>query len=231
MRAYVISLEKRPDRWVSFLQHIQTNRLDHIFDFKLFHGIDGETLNLDEFQHRGSPQNLTQIDNLRGHLGCNLSHLECWRQIANGQEMALVFEDDARLIDGIDAEMVQAALNGLPKEADLVWLNDYNFWAREHFKNKVVRKRSQNTFLRSFFSPRCSVSFTQMLDVLTTAEAYIVTPEFSQKMYDGIKNNLGANDRHMQLFIAKNSSYKVYQTNPALFTQADRADSATLVKR
>ena len=124
--------------------------------------------------------------------------------------------------------MVQSALNLLPKNADLVWLNDYNFWARESVKCKIVCKLSRNFFLRSFVSSRRSVSFTRMPDVMTTTEAYIVTPKFAKNLYDGIKNNLGATDRHMQLFIAKSlqSNYKIYQSNPALFTQADRADSA-----
>ncbi|MBK1641137.1 hypothetical protein CKO12_04465 [Chromatium okenii] len=229
MRAYVISLEKRPDRWSAFMKHMHSHQLNRIFELTLVHGVDGEKLNLDSLRHRVSPQNLAQIDHLRGHLGCNLSHLECWHQIANDKEIAVVFEDDARLLDGIDAKMVQVALNGLPKDADLVWLNDYNFWARESVKVKVFRKLSH--LLDNRLSRR-SVSFTQMPDVLTTAEAYIITQNFAQKLYDGISNTLGANDRQMQLFIHKlpQSNYKIYQSNPALFTQADRTDSATLIK-
>jgi GR25 family glycosyltransferase involved in LPS biosynthesis len=224
MQAYVISLERSPQRLSSFLQHTKSTGLNDVFHFTPIPAVDGTKLDLSTLTHRVSESNLSQITRIRGILGCALSHLDCWRKIADGTDVAAIFEDDARLIDGINYTMVDAALRNLPSYLNLVWLNDYNLWAREDLKRKVRRKLAK-VVGKTLLEAR-SVTFTAMPDVMTTTEAYIISPKFAKTLHDGLMNNLGACDRHMQLFIAK-SGMRVLQSNPALFTQADRSDSTT----
>ncbi len=226
MRAFVINLERRPDRLQAFMQHMQQAGMDQVFQFETFKAVEGRDLDLEAFRHRVSPANWAQIDRLRGHLGCSLSHLECWRQIAAGQAPAAVFEDDARIVSGIGQDLIRAALQDMPRGAGLVWLNEYNYWQREPLMRKLQRKLRSALGLGPA-APR-SVAYTPMPDVLTTMESYVVAPDFAQRMYEGVHDSLGAIDRQVQAFVAR-SGRQATQCHPPLFTQADRSDSATQI--
>jgi glycosyl transferase family 25 len=70
-------------------QHLSEVGLPHEF----FSGIDGLVLSEGEYLAHGGQSGLT-----RGEVGCWLSHLAVWRQVANeGLPCALVLEDDAQL--------------------------------------------------------------------------------------------------------------------------------------
>jgi len=224
MQAYVINLERTPLRLSSFLQHMQNAAMNEVFHFIPITAVDGHKLDLESLAHRVSEANREQITRIRGHLGCALSHVECWRRIAEGTKTMAIFEDDARIVDGVSPALIRDAITNLPTNANLVWLNDYNYWAREGLRSKVRRKLSR--FLGDRFLHPTTVNFIAMPDVMTTMEAYVVSPTFARSLCDGLVNNLGAIDRHVQLFIGKSGS-RVLQSNPALFTQADRSDSAT----
>ena len=124
---------------------------------------------------------------------------------------------------GIDAALVASALKKLPNDAEMVWLNDYSYGARADLGGRLRTKLAQLTGadIRSG-----KVSFGARPDVLTTAEAYAITPAYARRLISEIENNIGAIDRHMQLVNSRPRS-KVYQTEPPLFGQADRSDSDT----
>ena len=68
-----------------------------------------------------------------------------------------------------------SALNRLPGDADMVWLNDYNYGARAGLGYRVRRKLSG---LTGAPIQHRKVTFGPMPDVLTTTEAYIITPAY-----------------------------------------------------
>jgi hypothetical protein len=105
----------------------------------------------------------------------------------------------------------------------MVWLNDYNYGARAGLGYRLRRKVAGLT--GRALRPR-KVTFASMPDVLTTTEAYVVTPAYGRRLVEGIENDMGAVDRHMQLFNSR-ARGRVYQADPPLFGQADRADSDT----
>lgn len=232
MRAFVISLPRRADRLKSFMDHVVATRLNTVFDFDPVAAVDGIALDVTELQpriarpyssnlHARSVMNL-EAREIRGMLGCALSHLEVWRRVSELGEPAAVFEDDARLGPDIDVAMVASALEKVPKRADLCWLNDCHYGARGGFRFRLRRKLTR--YLGPLPSPT-RVSFTPMPDIMVATDAYILTADFAGRLWQELMNSLGAVDRHMQLFIAHNNS-RVYQSYPPLFT-TDFTDSDT----
>ena len=207
MEALVIGLERKPERMAAFVEHMHDLKLDEIFQFTPFAAIDGHQLDLESLNGRLPDSNWEQRERIRGILGCALSHLECWRRIANGSE-----------------PVIRSALKNLPSDATLVWLNDYNYWNREGLRHRLQRKL--RAAVRRHSTDQTSVEFSPMPDILNTMESYVLFPQFAEKIYDAMVNNIGAIDRYLQVFVA-NSKERTIQCHPGLFTQADRTDSST----
>ena len=225
MHAYVVSLAKRPERLAEFRAHLAATGLQALIDPELFVGLDGSQLDLESLKPRISPSNLVNMSEgkLRGNLGCTLSHLELWRRIGEQAEPMMIMEDDARLEPGIDASMVASALKRLPKDADLIWLNNYNYGVRAGVGSRLRRKFARLTGAEI---PARKVTFGSMPDVLTTTEAYVIAPAYARRLADAVENDIGAVDRHVQLFNSRTRN-RVYQSEPPLFGQADRSVSDT----
>jgi len=225
MRAYVVSLAKRPERLAAFQEHLAETGLQACIDVEPFVGVDGSQLDLESLKPRIAPWNLEHMTEgrLRGNLGCTLSHVELWRRVGEQTQPILILEDDARLSAGVDAQMVASALKSLPTDADFVYLNDYNYGVRAGIKARVRRKI---THLSGIEMRARRVTFAAMPDVLATTEAYVVSPAYGRRLSTTIGNELGAVDRQVQLFNGR-AQGKVYQAEPPLFGQADRSNSDT----
>lgn len=99
MKAHVINLAKRTDRWNRFVASAQETGIDYI----RFEAIVPSGEDLKAWRH--SP----------GLLGCNLSHKKLWEQFLDTDEPYLfVLEDDARQVEEWDEV--------LPKEFDILYL-------------------------------------------------------------------------------------------------------------
>ena len=219
MRGFVMSLARRPERLAAFQEYWAHTGLDQCLDVEPFVAFDGAQLDLEAVKPRISPRNVSMPETrLRSIAGCALSHLELWRRIAAQQEPMMVFEDDARLAAGVNVDMLASALRRLPSDADLVWLNDYSYGARASLRYRL--------HLKLLGRPPARVTFSAMPDVLTTTEAYVITPSYAARLVEAIAHDLGAVDRHMQIWNGKIRG-RVYQANPPLFGQADRKDSDT----
>ena len=108
------------------------------------------------------------------------------------------------------------------RHAELCWLNDCHYDARGGFRFRLRRKLARYAGLLPAPS---RVSFTRMPDMMVATDAYVVTPDFARRAREAIYGNLGAIDRHMQLFVARHRCL-AFQTYPALFT-TDFTDSDT----
>lgn len=99
MKAHVINLAKRTDRWKRFVASAEETGIDYI----RFEAIEPSEEDLKAWRH--SP----------GLLGCNLSHKKLWQDFLQTDEPYLfVLEDDARQIEEWDGKM--------PKEFDILYL-------------------------------------------------------------------------------------------------------------
>lgn len=95
----VLSLDRRPDRWASFVAAaIDTVGPEFTARCVRVGAVDGATLvATPELEHlfRGN-----DFGWRRSFIGCALSHLALWREAAEGDAVTLVFEDDARMPPG-----------------------------------------------------------------------------------------------------------------------------------
>lgn len=102
---YVINLDRRKDRWLSFNSASGVKDLQHL---ERWSGTDGKTINLDTDERvslftkynitRGIRRSHMEL-NSKGGVGCYISHVEVWKHFLNNSnsDVALVFEDDVIL--------------------------------------------------------------------------------------------------------------------------------------
>lgn len=105
--AYVINLDRRPDRWQHILNMLQTRGFSRIVRIA---AIDGNTLTPKQLQSWVTPEGLASLTRERqtheelgssGAVGCYLSHMEAWKRIVQQQEPGFVIEDDCVLVENI----------------------------------------------------------------------------------------------------------------------------------
>ena len=124
----VINLERRPDRWADFTERLSASAdTDTASKFVRVEGVDGHALVMnDEIAHlfRNNDFNFR-----RGIIGCGLSHINLWQQLANGDDdMVLIVEDDATFVPHLRNELVDA-LGQLPgaNTFDLAFLGSFHW--------------------------------------------------------------------------------------------------------
>ena len=141
MKVYCINLQRRPDRREKVEKEFQREGLENVEFFTATDGCDHPRMN-------------------RGECGCTDSHIRVWRDIvAKGHPWALVFEDDARLVEGFK-ERLEEVLPDLPNDWDYV-----NLGAVPGF-NLFERRVSRNLIKGSS----------------TTAHAYIISQKGAQHL-------------------------------------------------
>lgn len=105
---YVISMADSHERRAGIARQLDALGLP----FRFFDAVRGSALSAEDKQRILGPREITheliERDMTDNEIGCALSHLGvCERLVAEGQDMALVMEDDARLLPGF-ADAVSA---------------------------------------------------------------------------------------------------------------------------
>jgi GR25 family glycosyltransferase involved in LPS biosynthesis len=103
----VINLDRRADRLEAFRRHVvEVAGPDLASRIERFAAIDGRTLSLTpDIQHTFRSNNFTYR---RSYIGCALSHLALWGQLARGEAPAfLVLEDDVTLCPGFEGQLAE----------------------------------------------------------------------------------------------------------------------------
>ncbi|MFW5472227.1 glycosyltransferase family 25 protein [Knoellia sp. CPCC 206450] len=169
MHAYVINLERSPNRRAHITRELARTGLTH----DIVTGVDGQGLDLGD-RATIAPELLAKNDFPAGSAGCALSHLQVYRRILeDGHEHALVLEDDVTLPAdlGTIVEQVVPHLTG----AEVVLLN---YGSRDG----VVLAREG--------SVRLSATRTLALPVdiasIVNAGAYVITRDACRRMVAGL---------------------------------------------
>ncbi len=103
----VINLDRRRDRWDSFCTDARDALSSKFFErFERVPAVDGLSLSMDASIHRTFRGN--DFNYRRGMVGCALSHVAVWKQLAERDDaIYLVLEDDARLSSGFEGQLVE----------------------------------------------------------------------------------------------------------------------------
>jgi GR25 family glycosyltransferase involved in LPS biosynthesis len=241
----VINLDNRTDRLSSFQGHVAARLPD--VTFTRISAVNGRELILDDaLLGRIDPRNFIPgtDSQMRGNVGCTLSHIKAWRVAQCVQERhVLVFEDDARFVSGSAMRHFARAIRRVPEHADLVFLNEYN---RTDWRAALIRGLSgasrtgshgeliggrgrQLASAESFLAMNLNAIVFRPWEAthLKTTEAYLISPRFARALADRLQDWLGAVDEHIRVFVQAEGA-KAFEMIPALFRQADRSDSNIL---
>ena len=159
---YLINLEKNTDRLASFAQYYNNSDLK-ISPFTKVKAIYGKDIDYTSFISPNVELNMTP-----GMVGCFLSHLNVYKTIIDGdKEMALVFEDDARIIKNIHANTIEKLPQIIPEDWDIILLG-YDISNPVH--HKIIRSRDCIK-LHGFYG----------------THAYLISKEGAKKMINLVK--------------------------------------------
>lgn len=125
MKVYCINLKRRPDRREKIEKEFQREGLENVEFFTATDGCEHSRMK-------------------RGECGCTDSHIRVWKDIvAKGHPWALVFEDDARLVEGFK-EKLDEIMSELPGDWDYLNLGTFPILKLpfEHVSTRLTRGSS-----------------------------------------------------------------------------------------
>lgn len=109
MRAYVINLSRRPDRWDRIVPHLQSFDMD----VHRIPAVDGRTLNSDDIAYGWKKQGRSSQAKWLASAACYFSHIKALEAaIDNGIFPCLILEDDAVLNEKPEPEPGMVYLGG-----------------------------------------------------------------------------------------------------------------------
>lgn len=165
---YLINLDRRPDRGEKLRQLYLRSDLGEVL--QRVPAIDGKKLDMSQIQitdtaladvnrSKGSRGYRTEHHQLTpGAVGCYLSHVKAWQEIAHGdKEYALILEDDAQLPPTIGNRMLSLS-EAVPQDWDMLLFG--------YVLHRSSKKYPRYTDVTRFFQLHC----------------YLVTRECAKKM-------------------------------------------------
>ena len=137
MKAFVINLDRSPNRWESFRR--ANSRLEA--DIERIVAVDGLLLQ-DKWQHLSRWMHVTHEHcklNIHAAIGCYLSHRKCWQQVINQDlPFALVLEDDAQATHY--ANDLLASYESCPLPVDWLKLHVHRYPNRRDMQKDLGRQ-------------------------------------------------------------------------------------------
>jgi GR25 family glycosyltransferase involved in LPS biosynthesis len=132
MDVYLINLERNSDRLSYFVKQYMTSDLKYK-QFNRIHAVDGKTLELESKVSTRAYAEILEIESAgyrtkhyqltRGAVGCYLSHMKTYEQVANGStQYAMIFEDDVIIDKNIFTKM-NMLLGRIPHDWDIMLLS------------------------------------------------------------------------------------------------------------
>lgn len=128
IEAFVINLDKSPDRWKFVTKQFQNQPQVHL---NRLPAVYGRSLSPDDLNRLVHPDVLKAISGRKARgtiphlsaIGCYLSHVKAWQTIESGsfvRDWALIMEDDAELMDPLFADRLDYYMRLLPDSWDVL---------------------------------------------------------------------------------------------------------------
>ena len=179
-KTYVINLDTRPDRWENlmkaepYLSHVVTREA----------AVNGRQLTMT--QEIYDMFNKNQFQWKKSIIGCNLSHISVWSQIAKQEsgKYFLVLEDDVRFTKGWQ-EKWNTYVKYIPEDADLLYLGG----VLPPNKPALPIVTAEYNEYWSYIKPNTLFSNTPISLFHFCAYSYILTRRGAQKLIDHVYNS------------------------------------------
>jgi glycosyl transferase family 25 len=207
MKAFVISLEYRKDRYEYIIQNYIHNT---IYDLEIIKAYDGKNINNNSKEYNILKDNfLNNIENNKsknnyykylyinnftlGEIGCFVSHISIWKKIINENlDQALIFEDDCIFNINFNNRLSYILKNEMPIDCNILWLGGKMCDNHTNNKNTII---SNNICIKNEEHPYGTFS-------------YIITNKCAKLLLNYIENEFKGNlgiDYFMNEFLTKNN--------------------------
>jgi GR25 family glycosyltransferase involved in LPS biosynthesis len=174
MKAFVINLERRKDRY----EHIMNNYHSNNYSLEIIKAYDGRQVenNSEEYENirnyflKSIENNLQKTDNYpylsvnnikNGELGCFLSHIIIWKKMIDENiDKAIIYEDDCLFTSNFENKL-KNILENLPPQINMVWLGGK--WCDMY---SSIENKGFNDFISIFNEkfPYCAFSYLISLE-------------------------------------------------------------------
>lgn len=183
-QAYVINLQRRPDRMSNFLEHYNSSDMSRV-PFVKFEAIDGSQLDIErvplselaraelkEIETTGFRSKHYQLT--KGAIGCYLSHVKIWEDVMQkGHDIVLILEDDAKVPSDILHKMNQCIVQ-IPVDWDVVLLG--------YICNECVEHSSYKKVERFMLTHSYLITRTAIDKILETKSLFPITQQIDSYM-------------------------------------------------
>jgi len=171
MRAVVINLDNRPDRYTALQKNM--NRNAPWLKMQRLSAVNGKETKIPEKDvvRKWSTARLAQmfhwyrektIAMSPGERGCCASHLAAWRKCAKSGKPLLVLEDDAVILPSFTATLTQA-LKELPKDTGALWLTSKDRGSRKRVGQAIMQPHYLWTTVGYIIWPAAAKAFMRLL--------------------------------------------------------------------
>ena len=166
-KIYIINLDRRSDR--KFNMKLKLNKYPNI-KYEFYRAIDGKELQInnkivDIFYNNS-------FQNLKGIIGCALSHYTLWEQLINDKEhnFYIIFEDDIELCENFDIKLNEIIKKFNKNNYDLLYLgtfhnyNNYNKNNDDIFEYNILYRHQANGTFGYIISKKAAKDIIEFID-------------------------------------------------------------------
>ena len=229
MKAFIINLERRPDR----TEYVHKNYKSDLYELEIFKAFDGKYLeNNNEYYNTLKDEFLNSIkcnqnnnqkykyyflnEFKKGELGCFMSHILLWKKIIDENiNISIILEDDCIFNENFNNKLKEI-LNNLPQDLNIMYLGGI---LADNFTSGKDIKINEN------------ISIKKNKSIFTTS-GYIITKECAKTLYEYafkiFRGNLGV-DYFMHEFLTKNEIL-IYLSNPLICYSNSNNDKTSIFK-
>ena len=225
IKAYVINLDYRLDRKISFCNSYNLKNIEYeivkaidkkniIPDILLANNILGKIgYNNLSLKIRNNHYQFNDV----GAIGCYLSHIKTWEKIIEDNvDYGIIYEDDIEINKKINEEIIYNYIKNLPKDWDILLLNKNRIKGKQYKKNiykierficthsYIIKKTSINKIINNIYPINQQIDFK--LSILAKKKIINIYHYKNKSMVYEQNQNFSSN---IQTDIIKNASWEL----------------------
>lgn len=217
MKKLVINLPHRQDRRELF----QENNKD-LQDWEFIEAINGFDISYQDVLDMGYDVNYkwrsSTADGVKrmkkGEIGCSISHLECWKIVAESDKPMIIMEDDAVINwDLWDEKYYEEVINR--DDCEFLYLQHNDAHPEPYLEDRVLDHETDENLI----SPNWPYNMT----------AYVLTPECAQNLVDGFSKRLCIVDEHLP-FLHRHNKIALWALKVDSCNQIPRSDNQSSIE-
>ena len=208
---YIISLN-RPDKLIEYTRNFNLNPI-------WMEGVNGKKITQEEIEKHNSK--MWSAIGPKGAIGCGMSHLLCWQEIANSdKDYSLILEDDVYFSDDFEEQFTNA-IDNVPSDFDVLYVGCYAC-QKDSLQSKlfslVGRKNRMYKDVNDYIEvPKISLA----------THAYVVSKKGARKLIELLDGNISFHIDHEIQVLSRKNKIKVYAIKKKIGFQTSCINDST----